>query len=330
MKFITSLLPLTALIAFSTLDTSARADGGIIIKDGQKVAFMGDSITDMGWKVPGGYVQLVTAGLQTLGIKIVPIPAGIGGNTSVNMLARLDRDVLSKKPDWLTLSCGVNDVWHGANGGVPLEPYEKNITSIIDQAQAAGIKVVLLTSTVIGEDLTNDNNQKLVAYNDFLHQLARDRHLPIAEENDAIQAALKAKAPPPGYKLLLTQDGVHPNPDGHQIMAIALLEALGATPDQINTVKQAWLDLPSSAYVIGAVTFRSMGPITIRQYNTLKVIAAAKQVSMENFCHDLYFQALVESCAALQNGPPATGNIDGQVETLTQAKYVEKIVALTK
>jgi len=99
MKFITSLLPLTALIAFSTLDTSARADGGIIIKDGQKVAFMGDSITDMGWKVPGGYVQLVTAGLQTLGIKIVPIPAGIGGNTSVNMLARLDRDVLSKKPD---------------------------------------------------------------------------------------------------------------------------------------------------------------------------------------------------------------------------------------
>ena len=145
-----------------------------------------------------------------------------------------------------------------------------------------------------------------------------------------MQAALKAGPSMPANKFLLTVDGVHPNPEGHQIMATALLQAFGATPAQIDSVRQAWLDLPSSAYVIGAVTFRSMGPITIRQYNTLKVIAAAKQVSMENFCHDLYFQALVESCAALQNGPPATGNIDGQVETLTQAKYVEKIVALTK
>lgn len=291
---------------------------------------MGDSITDMGWKVPGGYVQLVTAGLQTLGVKIVPIPAGVGGNTSVDMLARFSRDVLAKKPDWLTLSCGVNDVWHGANGGVLLEPYEKNITSIVDQAQAAGIKVVLLTATVIGEDVNNDNNKKLVAYNDFLHQLARDRHLPIAEENDAIQAALKAAPPAPGYKLLLTQDGVHPNPDGHQIMATALLQALGATPAQLETVKKAWLDLPSSAYVTEGVTFHARGPITIRQYNALKAMAAAKQVTVEAFCNGLYIQALMETCAALQTGPPPTGNVGGQIETEAQAKFVQKIADLTK
>ncbi len=28
------------------------------------------------------------------------------------MLARLDEAVISKKPQWMTLSCGVNDVWH--------------------------------------------------------------------------------------------------------------------------------------------------------------------------------------------------------------------------
>ena len=44
--------------------------------------------------------------------------------------ARLDRDVISKKPDWMTLSCGVNDVWHGKRG-VNLEDYKKNIASII-------------------------------------------------------------------------------------------------------------------------------------------------------------------------------------------------------
>ena len=63
--------------------------------------------------------------------KIEVIPAGVGGNTSKDMLARLDRDVLSKKPDWMTLSCGVNDVWHGATG-VPLDQYQQNITSIVE------------------------------------------------------------------------------------------------------------------------------------------------------------------------------------------------------
>jgi len=91
------------------------------------------------------------------------IPAGVGGNTSRDMLARLDKDVLSKKPDWMTLSCGVNDVWHGANGGVPLDQYQQNITSIVDQATAAGIKVVILTSTMITEDEATANNQQLVA-----------------------------------------------------------------------------------------------------------------------------------------------------------------------
>ena len=48
------------------------------------------------------------------------MPAGISGHKSDQMLARLDKDVLSKKPQWMTLSCGVNDVWHGPRG-VPLD-----------------------------------------------------------------------------------------------------------------------------------------------------------------------------------------------------------------
>jgi hypothetical protein len=79
------------------------------------------------------------------------IPAGIGGHKSNQMLDRLDKDVLAKKPDWMTLSCGVNDVWHGTNG-VPLDAYQKNITTIVDPAQSTGIRVMLLTATMIRED----------------------------------------------------------------------------------------------------------------------------------------------------------------------------------
>src|SRR5581483_2334806 len=123
------------------------ASAEIIVKPEDKVAFLGDSITAQGWGNPAGYVKLVVAAFEANGIKITPVPAGIGGHKSNDMLARVDRDVLSKKPQWMTLSCGVNDVWHG-NKGVPLndaqaaaqtyekrssiEPdkgtYEKNIT----------------------------------------------------------------------------------------------------------------------------------------------------------------------------------------------------------
>jgi len=46
------------------------------------------------------------------------------------MLARVDNDVIAKKPDWMKLNCGVNDVRHGTKG-VPLDEYQKNITEIV-------------------------------------------------------------------------------------------------------------------------------------------------------------------------------------------------------
>ena len=137
------------------------------VKSGQKIAFMGDSITQGGANGPKGYVNMVISGLAANNIKAECIPAGISGHKSNDMLARLNNDVISKKPDWMTLSCGVNDVWHGANG-VPLDKYMENITKIVEQCRDAKIKVVILTSTMIGEDEPNANNQKLMAYNDFL------------------------------------------------------------------------------------------------------------------------------------------------------------------
>ena len=89
------------------------------VKTGDAIAFMGDSITEGGWNSPVGYVRLVMSALESNGIKAKAIPAGISGHKSNNMLERLRRDVLDRQPTWMTLSCGVNDVWHGANG-VPL------------------------------------------------------------------------------------------------------------------------------------------------------------------------------------------------------------------
>jgi lysophospholipase L1-like esterase len=211
----------------------------LLVADGQKVAFLGDSITQFGWGKPTGYVNEVVAGLEANGIKVNPIPAGISGNTSNDMLGRVDNDVLSKKPDWLTVSCGVNDVWHGANG-VPLDQYKEKITAILDKAKAAGTRVMILTSTVIGEDLPNANNVKLADYNDFLRALAKERGLPLADLNADMQAAIK-EGGKPGTNLL-TVDGVHMNDAGNQLMARGILRAFGLGKPQMAKAEAAWPD----------------------------------------------------------------------------------------
>src|SRR4051812_22104276 len=95
--------PIVVAVALSLVQTVSAE---IAVKSGEKIAFLGDSITAGGWGNPAGYVRLVTAGLEANGVKAEPIPAGIGGHKSDNMLGRLDRDVISKKPQWMTLSCG--------------------------------------------------------------------------------------------------------------------------------------------------------------------------------------------------------------------------------
>ena len=230
MRNTTNVRWMAAAMAIGMIGSTALRAAELPVKDGQKIAFMGDSITE-GGVGPDGYVTLVIRGLGTNGVKATAIPAGISGHKSNDMLGRLERDVLSKKPDWMTLSCGVNDVWHGANG-VPLDKYKENITKIVEQAQAAGIKVMLLTSTMIGEDQPNENNQKLLAYNEFLRTLAKDKKCLLADLNADMQAAIAAAGPDKKGNLL-TGDGVHMNPAGNVMMASGVLKAFGLSAEQI-------------------------------------------------------------------------------------------------
>ncbi|MCX6857918.1 MAG: GDSL-type esterase/lipase family protein [Verrucomicrobia bacterium] len=248
-------------ILTATFISSTATHAEIAVKSGEKIAFLGDSITQGGWGNPAGYVRLVIAGLEANGIKAEPVPAGISGHKSDQMLARLDKDVLSKKPQWMTLSCGVNDVWHGPRG-VPLNDamaksgtydekaasrgtYQKNITAIIDQATAAGVKPVMLTATVIHEDLASKENGLLAPYNDFLRQLAKEKQLPMADLFAMFEERLKAENKPNAK--VLTSDGVHMNTEGNKLMAIGVLKAFGLSEAELDKAKAVWPALEAAA-----------------------------------------------------------------------------------
>jgi len=251
------------------LALAGAAPAGIEVKDGEKIAFLGDSITQGGMGATG-YVSLVIHGLKTSGVTATAIGAGISGHKSNDMLARLQKDVIDKKPDWMTLSCGVNDVWHGAKG-VPLDAYQQNITQIVEKAQAAGIKVMILTSTMIGENAAEANNQKLEPYNDFLRKLAKEKKCLLADLNADMHRELDEKEKD-GRKRgnLLTSDGVHMNPHGNMMMAAGVLRGFGLDDAQRAKAREAWLDIP------GGSTISPQMKLTLRQLAALEA-AAAKQ-----------------------------------------------------
>ena len=276
---------LLALVTVGLLATAGHAQE-IAVKTGEKIAFLGDSITAQGASNAAGYVRLVIAGLDANGVKAEAIGAGVSGHKSNDMLGRVDRDVISKKPNWMTLSCGVNDVWHGEKG-VPLDAYKTNITQIVEKAQAAGIKVVLLTSTMIKEEQSNAENQKLIAYNDFLKSLAAEKNLPIADLNAAMQAEVLAT---PHKGNLLTVDGVHMNQAGNMMMAKGVLKAFGLNDAQLQKANEAWLDLPKTT----PITPNSA--LSMRQWSQLSAIAAKQNRSVNDLLNDEFtkvIQALI-------------------------------------
>ena len=263
---------LTAAFCFAAPRAQAQLPE---VATGQKIVFLGDSITAEGvGGGGGGYCSLVIDGLNRQGKKLEMIVSGSAGNKSNQMLERLDRDVISKKPDWMTLSCGVNDVGHP----VPLEDYKKNITAIVDKAQAAGIKVVILTATMVGEDPNNGSNQKLATYNDFLKELAKAKKTLIADLNSEMQLALKpapGQAPAKGNQL--TRDGVHMNAIGNQVMAAGVLKAFGLTNAQLEKIREAWLDLPS------LVQINTSTSLTVREFLALRKLGSLQEKSADDF-----------------------------------------------
>ena len=265
------------LLVVAMLSTLGLLPAQVAFQNGDKVAFLGDSITQEGQDGPGGYVQLVGSGLAANGVKIEIVGAGISGHKSNDMLARLDRDVLSKKPQWMTLSCGVNDVWHG-DDGVPLPDYQKNITAIVDRAQAAGVKVVILTSTMIGEDATEPDNVTLGGYNEFLRALAKAKGCRLADVNAGMQAALvearKTKAKPASGNYLTT-DGVHMAAAGNRMMAVGVLQAIGLDAAQLAKATEAWLDIPDTNRVSAGMS------LTQRQFEQLERLAARRKLTLE-------------------------------------------------
>ena len=226
----------------------APAPAQPLLQPGAMISFMGDSITNM-----GGYVRLAGYVLNTNYPDLKPtiINVGIGGQVAENMEPRFVKDMrLAEKPAFCFISVGINDVWHrdrAPEDPAVLEAYKGNVAKMVDEAQAAGATAVLLTPTLISEDVKAEDNRRLVAYVDAEKQIATDKKAVLVDLHGMFLAAEAVK--PKG--LALTRDGVHMNAYGDGIMALGVLRALGV-PDATFAKTDA---LPTLA-------LRDMGPLS--------------------------------------------------------------------
>lgn len=228
-----SCLPLAALVTM-TLPTlfSTTADAAQPLAKGERIIFLGDSITQ-GGVGPEGYVTLVKQALAKshgdLGIEV--IGAGISGNKVPDLEKRLERDVLSKKPTVVVIYIGINDVWHSESGrGTSKADYEAGLRRIIQQIKDAGARVILCTASVIGEktDGSNSLDKLLDEYCEISRQVAADTKSQLLDLRKAFLAHLKQHNEKNAEKGILTSDRVHLSKSGNAFVANQMLVALGA------------------------------------------------------------------------------------------------------
>ncbi len=222
---------LLGLIAMQ-ISVAQADDPKVTLKAGDRIVFLGDSITQ-GGAGPNGYVTMIRKELDKrhADLKIEVIGAGISGNKVPDLQRRVDKDVIAKKPTIVVIYIGINDVWHGekdpARGTTP-EAFESGLKEVIGKCRDAGAAVVLCTPTVIGEkqDAANTLDAKLDQYSDISRKTAKELKLPLCDLRKAFLDHLKLHNKENADKGVLTSDRVHLNQAGNQFVADTMLEII--------------------------------------------------------------------------------------------------------
>lgn len=201
-----------------------------------RILFQGDSITDMKWGrnqadrnhyLGHSYVFLIAArlGMDMAKAKLEFFNRGISGNKVSDLKARWQKDAIDMKPDLLSILVGTNDVGIGfrnKNKTVTPAAFEKDYRHILEASRKANpeLRIVLLDPFVLqsgslkNEQTYQVRRKETDKMRTVVSTLANDynaAHLPTQEIFD--QAAREAG--PENW----IWDGVHPLPQGHELIA---------------------------------------------------------------------------------------------------------------
>lgn len=196
-----------------------------------KIVCLGDSVTGIYYHTGGlrAYPEMIGVALKLLdpNSRTEVINAGISGNSTIDALNRLKKDVLDHKPDLVTVMFGLNDIVR-----VPKPEFQANLKSIIEQCRGVGAEVMLCTPNGV-YDTPGRPMTKLEEYNQAMKDVAAEMKVGFCDVYAAYQAVRKQNEL--DFRLLLS-DPFHPNMDGHKINAETIINTLAGKTAPLKDV----------------------------------------------------------------------------------------------
>ncbi len=226
MRLLLSLL--TLLLPVPLLAADEPATKQVELKKGDRIIFFGDSLTDMGGRevpkehVTKGYVRIVRETLaekhKDKGIEVDWVATG--GHTVPDLLKRVDKDVIAKKPTIVVIQIGCNDARR-----IPKETFKSSLEELIDKLQKEKIQVIQCTLTSVGEkhDGTNKDDPKLDEFAVVEREVAKAKGVPLNDLREAFVSHWKKNNPDNKPNGILTYDGNHFNQAGMEFVAARML-----------------------------------------------------------------------------------------------------------
>lgn len=190
-----------------------RDANAVLAETGERpeVVFMGDSITE-------GWIQADPAFFADNNY----VDRGISGQSSSQMVARFQQDVVALNPRAVHIMAGTNDIG-GATGPITEQEFVWNMRAMLDMARANDIKVVLAALPPMSRLLPRPEFDVRPVVRQLNARLARlaeeygvkfvDYHTPLALSDGAFDPQL-------------ANDGVHPTRAGYEVMEPLAQEAL--------------------------------------------------------------------------------------------------------
>lgn len=259
------------LLTFLLIVTATAAE----LPKEQRIVFLGDSITQ-----GGGYIEIIEAALiaQHPDSDKIIIPLGLSSETvsglsedghaggkfpRPDLHERLDRVLEKAKPQLVFACYGMNDGIYHPLGAVRTKAFQDGMKKLHEKVAATGARIVHLTPPVFDplpikervlppgldkyEKPYQGYNEVLDFYSDWLLDMRGKAKWEVLDIHGPMNAALaeKRKTDP---NFSFAKDGVHPGPEGHLIMAQAVLDAWG-----LKVKADGMPDHPNGATILAAV-----------------------------------------------------------------------------
>lgn len=211
----------------------------MLLNKGQKLLFIGDSVTDCDREKPAGeglfaalgkgYVSFVDGLLQAVypELKIRVVNKGNNGNTVRDLKERWQEDVINQKPDWLSVMIGINDVWRQydtpfiTDWHVYLDEYEETLRNLIKETKPMVKGIVLMTPFYLESNEQDAMRQTMDQYGSVVRHIAEENDCLFVDTQASFNAVLKNL-----YSATLAWDRVHPSVAGHMVLARAFLRKM--------------------------------------------------------------------------------------------------------